>query len=185
MKKIAFIFLLFIPFYSFSDCPEVLNHEVRILGSSETTDLCEYKDKVILAVNVASQCGYVYQYEALQTLYKEYKDDGLVVLGFPSGDFLNQEFEDEQKVKEFCNTTYGVDFPMFKRSHVKNGRTFTLRKYEANPFFSSLIKKTGKEPSWNFNKYLISKDGSVKHFNQDVEPDSLQLMGEILASLEK
>jgi glutathione peroxidase len=185
MKKIAIIFFLLIPLYSYADCPEVLDHEVRILGSSETADLCEYQGKVVLAVNVASQCGYVYQYEALQELYEKYKEEGFVVLGFPSGDFLNQEFEDEQKVKDFCDTTYGVDFPMFKRSHVKNGRTFTLRKYEANPFFSSLIKNTGIEPSWNFNKYLISKDGTVKHFNQDIEPDSFQLVGEILASLKK
>jgi len=181
MKKLAFLLLL-VPFYSFSDCPEVLDHEIRILGSSDTANLCEYKGKVVLAVNVASQCGYTYQYEALQALYKEHKEDGLVVLGFPSGDFF-QELDAEEDVKEFCKTTYGVDFPMFKRSHVTNGGKLGLRRYKANKFFTSLIKETGVQPSWNFNKYLISKDGSVKHFNQDVEPDSPELVGEILASL--
>jgi glutathione peroxidase len=106
------------------------------------------------------------------------------VLGFPSGDFF-QEFTEEEKVKEFCKTTYGVDFPMFKRSHVTNGGKFGLRKYKANSFFASLIEETGSQPVWNFNKYLISKDGSVKYFNQDVEPDSQELVGEILAMISK
>jgi glutathione peroxidase len=184
MKKFTIILFCFLSPLSFADCPDVLEHEIRILGSTETANLCEYKDKVILAVNVASQCGYAYQYEALQNLYAEHKDSNFVVLGFPSGDFF-QEFTEEEKVKEFCKTTYGVDFPMFKRSHVTNGGKFGLRKYKANSFFASLIEETGSQPVWNFNKYLISKDGSVKYFNQDVEPDSQELVGEILAMISK
>ncbi len=147
-------------------------------------NLTEYKNKVIAVVNVASQCGYTYQYEALQALYEQHKDDGFVVLGFPSGDFF-QEFTEEEKVKEFCQTTYGVDFPMFKRSHVTNGGKLRLRNYKANPFFAELIKKTGVQPAWNFNKYLIARDGSVKHYNEKVEPDSTLLTSEIVALISK
>lgn len=184
MKKLFFLFFLTIPFYSYSQCPEILDHDIRVLASSESRSLCDFKDKVILAVNVASQCGYTYQYEALQALYEQHKEDGFVVLGFPSGDFF-QEFTEEEKVKEFCQTTYGVDFPMFKRSHVTNGGKLKLRNYKANPFFAELIKETGVQPAWNFNKYLIAKDGTVKHFNQDVEPDSSLLTSEIAALISK
>ena len=178
MKKI----ILFIAFYFtnmiFTACPGVLDHDLRILASKEIKNLCEYEDKVVLAVNVASRCGYTYQYDALQSIYEEYKDEGFVVLGFPSNDFF-QEFTEEEKVKEYCRTNYKVGFPMFKRSHVTNGGKLGVRSYSPNPFFRSLIEATGKEPEWNFNKYLISKNGEVKHFNQSVEPDGLELIKSI------
>jgi len=170
MKNTIILLSLFLGNLLFASCPDVLNHEVRILDSKDTKNLCEYKNKVVLAVNVASKCGYTYQYEALQNLYEEYKGEGLVVLGFPSGDFF-QEFSEEEKVKEFCQTTYGVSFPMFKRSHVTNGGKLGMRGYSADPFFQALIEATGKEPEWNFNKYLISRSGKVKHFNQNIDPD--------------
>ena len=184
MKKTISIVCLLFSFGVFASCPSVLDHKVRVLGSTETANLCEFQNKVVLAVNVASQCGYTYQYEALQALYEQHKDDGFVVLGFPSGDFF-QEFTEEEKVKEFCQTTYGVDFPMFKRSHVTNGGKLRLRNYKANPFFAELIKKTGVQPAWNFNKYLIARDGSVKHYNEKVEPDSTLLTSEIVALISK
>ena len=184
MKKTILISCLLFSFGAYASCPSVLDHKVRVLGSSESANLFEFQDKVVLAVNVASQCGYTYQYEALQALYEQHKEDGFVVLGFPSGDFF-QEFTEEEKVKEFCQTTYGVDFPMFKRSHVTNGGKLKLRNYKANPFFAELIKETGVQPAWNFNKYLIAKDGTVKHFNQDVEPDSSLLTSEIATLISK
>ena len=184
MKKTISIVCLLFSFGVFASCPSVLDHKVRVLGSTETANLCESQNKVVLAVNVASQCGYTYQYEALQALYEQHKDDGFVVLGFPSGDFF-QEFTEEEKVKEFCQTTYGVDFPMFKRSHVTNGGKLKLRNYKANPFFAELIKKTGVQPAWNFNKYLIARDGSVKHYNEKVEPDGSLLTSEIVALISK
>ena len=172
MKKIL-IFLLgfYLSSCLLANCPDVLDHEVRLLDSKETINLCEYKDKVVLAVNVASRCGYTPQYEGLQNLYKDLEDKDFVVLAFPSRDFMWQEFSDESKIKEFCDTKYGVTFPMFATSSVKGKK--------ANNFFKGLIKKTGVEPEWNFNKYLISRNGEVKHFNQSVEPDDSELVKSI------
>ena len=178
MKTIILIFGIFLTNLLLAYCPEVLNHEVRVLDSKDTQNLCEYKNKIVLAVNVASKCGYTYQYEALQRLYEQYEDEGLVILGFPSGDFF-QEFSAEEDVKEFCKTTYGVSFPMFNRSHVTNGGKLGIRGYSANPFFQKLIEATGKEPEWNFNKYLISRSGKVKHFNQNIEPDGPEIIESI------
>ena len=172
MKKIL-IFLLgfYLSSCLLANCPDVLDHEVRLLDSKETINLCEYKDKVVLAVNVASRCGYTPQYEGLQNLYKDLEDKDFVILAFPSRDFMWQEFSDESKIKEFCDTKYGITFPMFATSSVKGKK--------ANNFFKGLIKKTGVEPEWNFNKYLISRNGEVKHFNQKVEPDNSELVKSI------
>ena len=155
-------------------CPTILNHEIRLLDSKEVINLCKHKDKVILAVNVASRCGFTYQYEALQNLFDGYKEEDFVILGFPSRDFMYQEFDDEGKVKEFCNTKYGVSFPMFATSSVKGKK--------ANSFYQNLALITGKSPDWNFTKYLISKDGEVlKPFSKNIEPDSK----EIISAIEK
>ena len=158
------------------DCPDYLNHDVRILDSKETENLCKYKDKVILAVNVASRCGFTYQYESLQNLFKDYQEKGLVVLGFPSRDFMYQEYNDESDVKEFCSTNYGVSFPLYATSKVKGEN--------ANPFYKDLSEKSGLEPSWNFTKYLISKDGKVTDvFSSKVEPNSAEVIGKLEALL--
>ena len=172
MKKILIFFLgIYLSSCLSANCPDILNHEVRLLDSKETKNLCEYKDKVVLAVNVASRCGYTPQYSGLQNLYKDLQDKDFVILAFPSRDFMWQEFSDESKIKEFCDTKYGVTFPMFATSSVKGKK--------ANNFFKGLIKKTGVEPEWNFNKYLISRNGEVKHFNQSVEPDNSELVKSI------
>ena len=157
-----------------ANCPEILNHEVRILDSEDTKNLCEYKNKVVLAVNVASKCGFTYQYESLQKLYKNFKEQDFVVLGFPSRDFMFQEYKDESKVKEFCSTKY-VTFPMFATSSVKGKK--------ANNFFQGLIKQTGVEPGWNFHKYLIDKEGGVISFDTKIEPDSAKLLESIQSIL--
>ena len=175
MKNILLILGIFFGGALLADCPDILNHEVRILDSKEVKNLCEYQDKVVLAVNVASRCGYTPQYKGLQNLYKNLKDKDFVILGFPSRDFLWQEFSDESKVKEFCSTEYGVTFPMFATSHVKG--------YMANDFFMGLIKRTGVEPGWNFHKYLMDKDGSVKSFNTKIEPESRELLDSIQSLL--
>ena len=136
MKKIFIFLSLFLGNYAFTDCPEVLDHEVRLLDSSESVNLCQYEDKVVLAVNVASRCGFTYQYESLQALYEKYAKDDFVILGFPSRDFMFQEYSDESKVKEFCSTEYGVTFPMFATSSVKGGK--------ANSFFKALTEESGE-----------------------------------------
>ena len=137
MKKFLLFSCIVLGSYAFS-CPKVLDHEVRILDSSETLNLCEYEDKVVLAVNVASRCGFTYQYEALQELYAKYQNDEFVILGFPSRDFMYQEYSDESKVKDFCSTEYGVTFPMFATSSVKGS--------DANSFYKSCLLYTSPSP---------------------------------------
>ena len=175
MKFIALFFSILFSNVFLGDCPDILNHEVRVLDSEETENLCEYKNKVVLAVNVASRCGYTYQYEALQDLYKDLRNLDFVVLGFPSRDFMFQEYKDESKVKEFCSTEYGVTFPMFATSPVKGKK--------ANNFYKALIQQTGVEPGWNFHKYLIDKEGSVLSFNTKIEPESPELLDSIKSLL--
>ena len=125
----------------------------------------------MLVVNVASRCGYTYQYASLQTLYEEYKDDGFVVVGVPSRDFM-QEYSNEEDVAEFCSTEYGVNFPMLATSKVRGKK--------ANPLYKKLIKESGYSPSWNFNKYLISREGNVvSTYGSKVKPDSKELITKI------
>lgn len=113
----------------------------------------QYGGKVLLVVNTASKCGLAPQFEALEALNAKYQKQGFAVLGFPSGDFKNQEYGDEKQIQEFCTLTYGVKFPMFEKVHVKGD--------EATPLYRDLIKTTGDTPEWNFHKYLISRDGRV------------------------
>ena len=170
MKKLILVCVLFISSYSYA-CSDLMDTEMRILDSSETVNLCEYSDQVVLVVNVASRCGYTYQYASLQKLYEDYKDDGFVVLGVPSRDFM-QEYSDETDVAEFCSTEYGVDFPMFATSKVRGKK--------ANALYKKLIDQSGVSPSWNFNKYLITRDGKVAStFGSKVKPDSPELISKI------
>ena len=170
MNKLLLTLFFLLSSYSYS-CSNILNTEMRLLDSSETINLCEFEDKVILVVNVASRCGYTYQYESLQELYENYKEEGFVVFGIPSRDFM-QEYSAEQDVAEFCSTEYGVNFPMFATSKVRGKK--------ANPFYKKLIAQSGYSPSWNFNKYLISRDGSVvQTYGSKVKPDSIELITKI------
>ena len=170
MNKLILVSVLFVSSYSYA-CSDLMDTEMRILDSSETVNLCEYSDQVVLVVNVASRCGYTYQYASLQKLYEDYKDDGFVVLGVPSRDFM-QEYSDETDVAEFCSTEYGVDFPMFATSKVRGKK--------ANALYKKLIEQSGVSPSWNFNKYLITRDGYVAStFGSKVKPDSPELISKI------
>ena len=162
---------------TFAACPSPLLNktEKRLLGKSE--NLCaSYAGKVVLVVNTASQCGYTPQYEGLEALYKTYKDKGLVVLGFPSDQFGGQEFADDKEIAKFCKANFGVSFPMFTKTQVKGDAV--------NPLYKDLIAATGKTPSWNFNKYLISRDGkTVVHYGSDTKPQSADLTKAIETAL--
>ena len=147
-------------------CNSLINEELRILDSTESESLCKYEGDVLLIVNVASKCGYTPQYEGLQKLYSEYGDKGFTVIGVPSRDFMWQEFTEESKTAEFCDTTYNVTFPLYATTHVRGD--------QAHPLFKKLSRKSGKEPSWNFNKFLISKEGKlVGMYDSKVSPESL------------
>jgi glutathione peroxidase len=154
-------------------CPALLNQSFPRLQDERPQALCQYAGKVLLVVNTASYCGYTPQYEGLEALYAKYADKGLVVLGFPSNDF-NQESGDSKKIADLCFNTYGVKFPMFSSSHV-SGKA-------ANPLFAQLAQDTGKSPAWNFNKYLIGRDGkAVAYYPSKATPDGK----EVVAAVEK
>jgi len=139
--------------------------------------LADFKGKVILMVNVASQCGFTPQFKGLEALYQKYKDRNFVILGFPSADF-HQEFADEQKTSEVCYQNYGVTFPMFKASPVRGD--------DANAFFKKLSERSGTTPKWNFYKYLIDKQGNVvESFASPTTPEDRELNQKIDALLKK
>ena len=170
MKKLILLPLFFYSSFTFA-CSNLLDTEMRLLDSSETINLCSYEDHVVLVVNVASRCGYTYQYASLQKLYEQYKDEDFVVLGVPSRDFM-QEYSAEEDVAEFCSTEYGVNFPMLATSKVRGPKASSL--------YKKLIKESGYSPSWNFNKYLISRDGTVAStYGSKVKPDSIELTTKI------
>jgi len=143
--------------------------------------LSRYQGSVLLIVNVASKCGFTPQYEALQKLYDTYKDSGLVVLGFPANNFFHQEPGDEATIKSFCTLTYGVTFPMFSKLSVKGKDQHPLYAYltdkKTNPEFGGAI-------SWNFNKFLISREGRVVgRFGSRTKPDDPRVIEAIRAAL--
>ena len=133
-------------------CPALLNHTFPRLQDEKPQSLCQYSGKVLLVVNTASYCGFTNQYQGLEDLHARYKDRGLVVLGFPSGDFF-QEKKSNEEIAEFCENTFGVKFPMFAKSSVRGS--------DASPFYKQLAQQSGVSPKWNFYKYLIGRDGRV------------------------
>jgi glutathione peroxidase len=158
-----------------ASCPAVLKHTFKRLQDEAPQDLCQYAGKVVLVVNTASYCGFTKQYEGLEKLYARYAPRGLVVLGFPSNDF-QQEDADAKKIADLCFNTYGVKFPMFT-STVVTGTG-------ANPLYAALIKSTGNAPKWNFNKYLIDRNGKVvEYFPSKVTPEDPALVGKIEQAL--
>jgi glutathione peroxidase len=157
-------------------CPATLKHTLLRLQDEKPQSLCQYTGKVILAVNTASYCGFTGQYKGLEALYARYKDQGLVVLGFPSNDFA-QEKGSNREIAEFCENTYGVDFPMFAASSVKGP--------QANPFFKQLQSLGAPAPKWNFYKYLIDRKGQlVDSYASVTGPDSKGLVQAIERSLQ-
>jgi glutathione peroxidase len=140
-------------------------------------DLSQYKGKVVLVVNTASACGYTPQYEGLEKLYEEMKDQGVVVLGFPSNDFGGQEPGTHEEIKKFCTLKFNVRFPMFEKVKTKGEGQ--------SPIYAFLAAKNG-EPKWNFHKYVVGKDGQVKNaFKSGVTPDSAELRTAITTALKE
>lgn len=158
-----------------ASCPALLKQSFKRLQDEAPQDLCQYAGKVVLVVNTASYCGYTKQYEGLEKLNAKYGPRGLVVLGFPSNDF-KQESANAKEIADLCYNTYGVKFPMFSTTVVTGPN--------ANPLHASLAKLTGKEPKWNFTKYLIGRDGKViEHFPSKVAPEDPALVSKIEAAL--
>jgi len=146
----------------------------------KAVDLGSFKGKVVLVVNVASRCGYTGQYAGLQKLYETHKDKGLVVLGFPANDFGAQEPGSDAQIADFCSSTYGVTFPMFAKITVKGP--------DKAPLYKALTEAADPqgEVGWNFEKFLIGKDGAVVgRFKSGVAPDDAKLVKAIEAALSK
>lgn len=144
--------------------------------------LDQYRGKVMLIVNVASQCGYTPQYEGLQKIYSTYKDRGFVVLGFPANNFGGQEPGSDQEIKTFCTSRYNVTFPMFSKISVKGADQHPLYKFltdaETNPAFAGEI-------SWNFNKFLVDRTGRIiARFESRDKPESEKVIQAIERALE-
>jgi glutathione peroxidase len=146
-------------------------YDYRAIASDGSTfNFEQLQGKTVLIVNTASKCGFTYQYEGLEKLYKEYKEKDFVILGFPCDQFAHQEPGTDSEISQFCSLNYGVTFPLMGKVKV-NGK-------DADPLFKWLKSQTrgllGSSIKWNFTKFLISKDGkSIKRFSSKVEPKKI------------
>ena len=157
-------------------CPALLQKTFNRLQDDAPQNLCQYAGKVLLVVNTASYCGFTPQYEGLEKLYAAYGAQGLVVLGFPSNDFGQQEPGKGKDIADFCFNTYGVKFPMFEKS-VVTGKN-------ANPLFLELAKAGGGSPRWNFYKYLVGRDGKlIDSYSSMTSPDGSAIVSDVKKAL--
>lgn len=157
-------------------CPPILRYTFSRLQDDAPQNLCQYAGKVVLVVNTASYCGFTHQYEGLEALYAKYQSKGLVVLGFPSNDFGQQEPGSSKEIADFCFNTYGVKFPMLNKAVVSGP--------QRNAMYAELAKITGASPQWNFHKYLIDRSGKViTSYASEVEPKNPKLVAQLEAAL--
>jgi len=180
LRKIRLLLSLFIalPALSASAAPDLMNIPlVDIYGRQGA--MGAWAGKVILVVNVASECGYTRQYEGLEALYQKYKEKGLVILAFPSNDYGAQEPGNDADIQKFCSSKYNITFPLFSKVSLRA---------KAHPLFTALTSPESPIPgpiTWNFNKFLIGSDGILKaRFPSDTEPDSLELKNAVEKELE-
>jgi glutathione peroxidase len=177
---------------------ELYQIPLKTIDGAET-NLGDYRDKVLLIVNVASKCGLTPQYEGLQRLYSQYRDRGLEILGFPANNFMGQEPGGEDEIKEFCSTNYSVEFPLFSKISVKGENQHQLYHYltetkpetdvndgglEENLKGYGHTRSTPGEVLWNFEKFLIDKNGEiVARFAPDVTAEDERLVEKVEAAL--
>lgn len=175
VRALAAFSLCALPALAHAACPALLDRKVLRLQDEKPQDLCQYAGKVVVVVNTASFCGFTSQYKGLEALNQRHGPRGLVVLGFPSNDFGNQEPGSNKDIADFCENTFGVAFPMFVKSRVKASAGG-----EVNPLFAALHERTGASPKWNFHKYVISRDGNtVKSFGSTTSPQDADFLREI------
>jgi glutathione peroxidase len=156
------------------------SYSFKDINEEDMINLSDYKGKTLVVVNTASLCGFTYQYDGLQKLYDDYKDQGLVVLGVPSNDFGNQETGTNSEVKEFCESTFSITFPLTEKNVVKGK--------DAHPFFKWSKKELGfigGVPRWNFHKIIIGKDGNaIAGYTALTRPSSKKFISEIEKALQ-
>ncbi|HBK87875.1 MAG: glutathione peroxidase [Cyclobacteriaceae bacterium] len=165
MKILVFLTLLIMP-----ASPMSLYEFKMAAIDGKSIDFSQYKGKTVLIVNVASKCGYTPQYADLQKLQDTFGSK-VVILGFPANNFGAQEPGTNAEISSFCQKNYGVTFQMFEKISVKGE--------DQHPLYAWLKEKTGQEPSWNFCKYLIKPDGSVKFFKSSVNPMANEITSEL------
>jgi glutathione peroxidase len=170
--------ILMVQVISASAADSIYNIPLKDIDGKDTS-LKPYQGKVMLVVNVASKCGYTPQYAALEALYQKYKDQGLVVLGFPCNQFAHQEPGTDAEIKQFCSSKYNVTFPMFDKIEVNGANR--------HPLYVMLAGQESPFPGnigWNFTKFLVGRDGKIlKRFNSPVKPDSPEVMQAIETAL--
>jgi glutathione peroxidase len=162
--------------------PSIYQFKVTTIDG-QSVDLAKYKGKVLLIVNVASECGYTDQYKAMQALHAKYAKEGLAIMAFPCNDFGSQEPGNEAKIKDFATKTYGAQFDLFGKIKILGKDAAPLYQFltgkETNP-------KNAGDVKWNFEKFVISRDGAiVARFQSDVEPDAQELLDLLRKELEK
>ena len=174
MLKGIFSILLILSLNTFAkdvQMKTIYDIKVKTINGEETT-LEPYKGKVLLIVNVASKCGYTPQYDGLEALYKKYKDEGLVVLGFPCNQFGSQEPGSEAEIQNFCRVNFGVTFPMYSKINVNGEETHPLYRYLKSKQPGILGTEAIK---WNFTKFLVDKEGNVvERFGSSTKPKELE-----------
>lgn len=186
IRVFCFLFFLFslalgtFNVFGESAVDSIYSFTVEDIDGNEVS-LASFEGKVVMIVNVASKCGFTYQYEGLQELYEEYRERGFVILGFPANNFLWQEPGTDEEIKSFCTLNYGVTFPMFSKISVKGRDIHPLYGYltskESNPRFSGNI-------TWNFNKFLIGRDGEIiGRFDSKTEPEDENIIRAIEGAL--
>lgn len=147
------------------------NFEAKRLNG-ETVSMTQYKGKTILVVNTASKCGLTPQYEGLEKLYENYKDQGLVILGFPCNQFANQESGTSDEIQEFCQINYGVSFPMFEKVDVNGENAHPIFKYLKSKLGGGIF---GSKIKWNFTKFIIDKNGTpAKRYSPITKPEKME-----------
>ncbi len=163
---------------SMEDSSKLYGFQLKTIDG-ETRSMSSYKGRVLLIVNVASECGYTPQYAGLEEIYRKYKDKGFVILGFPSNDFGAQEPGADSQIKDFCESKYGVTFDMFSKIDVKGPNQAPLYKYLTTG------SEAPHEIAWNFNKFLVDRTGNVvEYYPSSITPTDARLQKRIEALLQ-
>ena len=178
MKTIAVLAVLLLMQTIAAHAESLYDIKLKDIDGKDTT-LAPYKGKVVLIVNVASKCGYTKQYDGLEATYEKYKDKGFVILGFPCNQFGGQEPGSNEEIKELCSSKFHVTFPLFDKTDVNGANR--------HPLYVALAGKESPFPGdikWNFNKFLIGKDGKILHrYDSKVTPESEELTKDVEAAL--
>ncbi|MBE0650232.1 MAG: glutathione peroxidase [Bacteroidales bacterium] len=179
MKRFIFTLGLVLISFSMFSQNSIYDFTVKDINGHEFP-LSQLKGKKVMIINVASKCGFTPQYKELEEIYQKYKDDGFVIVGFPANNFMHQEPGNDEEIKTFCTSTYGVTFPMMSKISVKGGDMAPLYKWLTK---KQLNGKLSSSVKWNFQKYLIGRDGKIDYvINPWIKPDNKKIVSWITSN---